>query len=90
MGGEVAAAGIVESVARLIPGVLGNPHSIEEESHSAHLAKEFCQYTRPREFEGHQVPEVLVEGHHKRIGEWRKNLATPAVALREKKKGNTR
>jgi tRNA (guanine37-N1)-methyltransferase len=71
MGGEVAAAVIVEAVARLVPGVLGNPISVEQESFSSVMAREYAQYTRPPEFEGHLVPEVLLKGHHSEIEKWR-------------------
>jgi len=69
-GGELAAMVLIEAVARLIPGVLGNPQSIEEESFSAGLL-EYPQYTRPEEFRGLRVPEVLLSGDHGKIREWR-------------------
>lgn len=71
MGGEVAAMVIAESVVRLLPGVLGNPESNQGESHSRPGVLGFPQYTRPEEFEGHKVPEVLLSGNHKDIEEWR-------------------
>jgi tRNA (guanine37-N1)-methyltransferase len=70
-GGELAALVVVEAVARLLPGVLGNQCSTDEESFSAGLL-EYPQYTRPAEFRGHQVPEVLRSGDHGRIAAWRR------------------
>jgi len=69
-GGEIAACAVVDAVARLVPGVLGNAASPEEESFSTGLL-EHPQYTRPRAFEGREVPEVLLSGHHGRIEAWR-------------------
>ena len=69
-GGELAAMVLIEAVARLQPGVLGNPASIEEESFSAGLL-EYPQYTRPEEFRGMRVPEVLLSGDHAKIRAWR-------------------
>ncbi|MBT4516443.1 MAG: tRNA (guanosine(37)-N1)-methyltransferase TrmD [Candidatus Komeilibacteria bacterium] len=76
-GGELAAACIVDSVARLVPGVVGKEESVLEESFSEYDQKtrefniEFPQYTRPEEFRGYKVPEVLLSGHHGKIEEWR-------------------
>ena len=69
-GGEVAAIALVDAVARLVPGVLGNEASAIDESFSDDLL-EYPQYTRPREWRGHEVPEVLLSGHHQRIEDWR-------------------
>lgn len=69
-GGEVAAMAIIEAVARLLPGVVGNAASLQDESHSAGLL-EHPHYTRPREFEGVAIPEVLTSGHHAEIARWR-------------------
>jgi tRNA (guanine37-N1)-methyltransferase len=71
-GGEIPAMAIVDSVSRLIPGVLGNLESATVESFSEKLfyQKEFPQYTRPQEFEGIKVPEVLLSGNHKEIKDW--------------------
>jgi tRNA (guanine37-N1)-methyltransferase len=69
-GGEVAAMVIVEAVARLLPGIIGNAASLQEESHSTALL-EAPHYTRPREFEGEVVPEVLLGGNHAEIARWR-------------------
>jgi tRNA (guanine37-N1)-methyltransferase len=72
-GGEVAAMAIVEGVARLLPGVLGNEASATEESHSLSSGGilEYPQYTRPAEFRGNGVPEVLVGGNHGEIARYR-------------------
>jgi len=69
-GGEVAAMVVLEAVGRLVPGVMGNDASAEEESFS-HGLLEYPQYTRPAEFRGHEVPEVLRSGDHGRIARWR-------------------
>jgi tRNA (guanine37-N1)-methyltransferase len=71
-GGEVAALAMTEAVARLIPGVLGNQASVVEESHSSDGLLEYPQYTRPREFRGVAVPDVLLSGNHARIAAWRR------------------
>jgi tRNA (guanine37-N1)-methyltransferase len=70
-GGELPALIVVEAVARLVPGVLGNPGSAVSESFSEGLL-EAPQYTRPREWRGHEVPEILLSGHHARIEAWRR------------------
>lgn len=69
-GGELAAMVIIDAVTRLIPGVLGGAESAEKESFNGHLL-EHAQYTRPREFEGQSVPEVLQSGNHKAIDRYR-------------------
>ncbi|MDD3302829.1 MAG: tRNA (guanosine(37)-N1)-methyltransferase TrmD [Candidatus Gracilibacteria bacterium] len=73
--GELASMVLIDALARYIPGVLGNPLSLEEESFSLKLngKKEFPHYTRPRNFRGLEVPDVLVSGNHKEIDEWKKN-----------------
>jgi tRNA (guanine37-N1)-methyltransferase len=73
-GGEAAAAVVVEAVARLVPGVMGNLASTDEESFTEGLL-EYPQYTRPAEFRGWAVPEVLLSGHHSRVADWRKACA---------------
>ena len=73
-GGELAAMTVIDAVTRLIPGVLGNPKSSEEESFSEGLL-EFPQYTRPEEFKGMRVPEVLLSGDHERIKRWRREMS---------------
>lgn len=70
-GGEVAAMAIVEAVARLLPGVIGNAASLEQESHG-HGLLEYPQYTRPRDFEGQIVPDALLSGDHAKIAQWRR------------------
>lgn len=71
LGGEVAALAILEATARLLPGVLGNEASAAEESHAEGLL-EYPQYTRPEEFRGERVPEVLRSGNHAAIARWRR------------------
>jgi tRNA (guanine37-N1)-methyltransferase len=73
-GGELAALVVVDAVARLIPGVLGDQGSSEEDSFSQGLL-EYPQYTRPREYEGREVPEVLLSGDHQTIEQWRRREA---------------
>lgn len=80
-GGEPAALAIIDSVARFLPGVLGNDKSPEEESFAKGIL-EAPQFTRPREFEGEKVPEILLGGHHARIQEWRETVALLVTALR--------
>lgn len=70
-GGEIPAMIIVDSVARLLPGVLGHDESSQDESHSEGLL-EYPQYTRPEEYEGKKVPEILLSGNHPQIDKWRK------------------
>ncbi len=69
-GGEAAALVFIESVSRLVPGFLGNEDSIISESHENGLL-EYPQYTKPRTFEGHEVPPVLLSGNHKEVEKWR-------------------
>jgi tRNA (guanine37-N1)-methyltransferase len=69
-GGELPAMVVIEAVARLVPGVLGNPESLREESFGD-SGLEYPQYTRPEEFRGMRVPEVLLSGNHAKIREWR-------------------
>jgi tRNA (guanine37-N1)-methyltransferase len=70
-GGETAALVMIDAVARLIPEVLGNPASNEGESHSSEGFMAHPQYTKPSDYKGWQVPEVLLSGDHKKIEEWR-------------------
>jgi tRNA (guanine37-N1)-methyltransferase len=75
-GGEVAAMAVIDAVIRLVPGVLGDEASSQNDSFSGdeegeRRMLEFAQYTRPREFRGHEVPEVLVSGNHHQIERWR-------------------
>ena len=71
-GGELPVMVMVDSIVRLLPGALGNPKSLEEESYSEEFETEYPQYTRPAEYNGWKVPEVLLSGDHKKIAEWRK------------------
>lgn len=70
-GGEVAALAIVEAVVRLLPGVLGNPESLVEESHGADGLLEYPVYTKPASWRGLDVPAVLLSGHHGEVAKWR-------------------
>ena len=70
MGGEAPALCLIEAVVRLVPGVLGNEGSLKDESFKDG-ALEYPQYTRPRDFRGWNVPEVLVSGNHKEVKKWR-------------------
>ena len=78
-GGELAAAVVVDAVARLLPGVLGNEASAVEESFSGRedggLLLDCPQYTRPAEFRGWKAPEVLLSGHHEAVRRWRRQAA---------------
>ncbi len=71
-GGEVAAMAVIESVFRLIPGALGNPDSLKDETWNKDTDREYPQYTRPEVFDGHRVPKVLLSGDHKKIEEWKR------------------
>lgn len=71
-GGEIPAMAAVDAVARLVPGVLGDSESALDESHTNSLL-EYPQYTRPADFKGHKVPEILLSGHHAEIENWRRN-----------------
>jgi tRNA (guanine37-N1)-methyltransferase len=80
-GGEVAAMVVLEAVGRLVPGVMGNDTSADDESFSAGLL-EYPQYTRPAEFRGWEVPEVLRSGDHGRVAAWRRAAALVRTARR--------
>ena len=71
-GGEVPAMVVIDAVIRLIPGVLGDETSAADESHSEPGRLEYPQYTRPREFRGLEVPEVLLSGNHAAVAKWRR------------------
>ncbi|MCO5142064.1 MAG: tRNA (guanosine(37)-N1)-methyltransferase TrmD [Oligoflexia bacterium] len=73
-GGEIAALALIDSLVRLLPGVLGNSQSLSEESFQASLL-EYPHYTRPEEVLGKKVPEVLLSGNHEKIAQWRKEAA---------------
>lgn len=81
-GGEVAAMAVVEATIRLVPGVLGNETSTHEESHAGEGLLEYPHYTRPADFRGHVVPEVLASGNHAHIAAWRKAQALERTAAR--------
>lgn len=70
-GGELPAMTIIDSIVRLVPGVLGGESSAEIESFSDGETLEYPQYTRPEEFRGMRVPEILLSGHHAEIAKWR-------------------
>ena len=78
-GGELPAMVLVEAISRLLPGVLGDPESVVEESFHNDLL-EYPQYTRPREYEGFKVPEILVSGDPKKIRDWQKSEALKKTA----------
>jgi tRNA (guanine37-N1)-methyltransferase len=71
-GGEVPAMVVIDSVIRLIPGVLGDQASAADESHSEDGRLEYPQYTRPRAFQGLGVPEILLSGNHQAVAKWRR------------------
>jgi tRNA (guanine37-N1)-methyltransferase len=73
-GGEIPAMVLVDAVTRLIPGVLGDPAATFEDSHAEGLL-EYPHYTRPPNFRGHKVPDVLLSGHHAEIVRWRRQQA---------------
>lgn len=82
-GGEVAALAMTEAITRLIPGVIGNPESLVEESHGESGLLEWPIYTKPENWRGHGVPEVLRSGHHAQIASWRQSAARErTVAVR--------
>lgn len=81
-GGEVAALVVVEAVARLLPGVVGNPESLVEESHGADGLLEYPVYTKPATWEGLEVPDVLLSGHHAKVERWRRDRALERTAER--------
>jgi len=75
-GGEVPAMVVIDTVIRLVPGVLGDETSAVEESHSEPGRLEYPQYTRPRVFRGMEVPEILLSGNHPAIARWRREQST--------------
>jgi tRNA (guanine37-N1)-methyltransferase len=83
-GGEIAALAVIDACARLLPGVLGNPASLAEESHSPATGGllEYPHYTRPVEFRGARVPDVLMSGDHARIAAWRRAEALQSTVER--------
>lgn len=73
-GGEIPAMAVIDAVSRMIPGVLANENSYSDESHFSGLL-EYPQYTRPEEFMGVKIPEVLISGHHANINKWKRQEA---------------
>ena len=71
-GGEVASLVMIEAITRLIPGVLGNPESLTEESHNSDGYLEYPNFTKPQEWRGISVPEILLSGNHGEIAKWRR------------------
>jgi tRNA (guanine37-N1)-methyltransferase len=80
-GGEVATMAMIEAIGRLIPGVVGNPDSLVEESHADGLL-EYPVYTKPASWEGLDVPDVLLSGHHGRVRRWRRDQQLRRTAQR--------
>jgi tRNA (guanine37-N1)-methyltransferase len=78
-GGELPAMTIIDSIVRLIPGVLGGAESAEIESFSDGETLEYPHYTRPEEFNGMRVPDVLLSGHHGQIAKWRQEQSKKAI-----------
>jgi tRNA (guanine37-N1)-methyltransferase len=74
MGGEAPALCLIEAVTRLVPGVLGNSDSLKQESFEEE-GLEYPHYTRPRDFRGMKVPDILISGHHKEVEKWRSQAA---------------
>ncbi|GAA1556898.1 hypothetical protein GCM10009804_12150 [Kribbella hippodromi] len=81
-GGEVAVLVMVEAIARLLPGVIGNPESLAEESHSGDGLLEYPVYTKPPSWRGHDVPEILLSGNHGAIASWRHDESVRRTAER--------
>jgi tRNA (guanine37-N1)-methyltransferase len=80
-GGEIAAMVLVDVLTRLIPGVLGDPEATANDSHSAGLL-EYPHYTRPADYRGHTVPDILLSGHHAKLSEWRRQQALARTLAR--------
>ena len=83
-GGEVAALVIIEAVTRLIPGVIGNPESLSEESHNELGELEYPTYTKPATWRDLDVPEVLLSGNHGEIAKWRREQAKYRTEINRK------
>lgn len=79
-GGELPAMVLIDCLSRFIPGVLGSPESVNEESHAGEGLLEYPQYTRPASFRGMDVPEILLSGHHANIVAWRSRMALEKTA----------
>lgn len=80
-GGEAAAQVLIEACVRLLPGVLGAKESVQEESFESGLL-EFPQYTKPRDWQGRQIPDVLLSGDHGKVEKWRRNAAKTLTKAR--------
>jgi tRNA (guanine37-N1)-methyltransferase len=80
-GGEIAAMALVDVLTRLIPGVLGDPEATVKDSHSEGLL-EYPHYTRPAEFRGHAVPDILLSGHHAKLAGWRRQQSLARTLAR--------
>lgn len=80
-GGEIPAMAVIDSVSRMIPGVLASESSYENESHYSGLL-EYPQYTRPEEFMGVRIPDVLISGHHAKIDEWKREQSLKNTYLK--------
>lgn len=80
-GGELPAMVVTDAIVRLLPGSVGNPESVIDESFSSDGLLEYAQYTRPSDFEGMKVPEVLLSGNHAAIAKWRRQNAIERTAL---------
>jgi tRNA (guanine37-N1)-methyltransferase len=78
-GGEVATMAMIEAIGRLIPGVVGNPESLVQESHEDGLL-EYPSYTKPAEWRGHAVPPVLLSGNHAAVDAWRHDQSLARTA----------
>jgi tRNA (guanine37-N1)-methyltransferase len=94
-GGEVPAMVLIDTVIRYVPGVLGDPDSLAEESHNEPGRLEYPQYTRPRVFRGMEVPDILLSGDHKAVARWRdqqsgiRTQGAPGSFQRQKSAGNS-
>ena len=73
-GGEIAAQALIDATVRLLPGVLGNSESIKDESFSSGLL-EHPHYTRPADWQGRAIPDILMSGHHGEIAKWRRSMS---------------
>jgi tRNA (guanine37-N1)-methyltransferase len=83
-GGEVPAMVLIDTIIRYVPGVLGDPASVAEESHSETGRLEYPQYTRPRDFRGMAVPDLLLSGNHPAIARWRREQSEARSASTRK------
>jgi tRNA (guanine37-N1)-methyltransferase len=81
-GGEIPAMVLIDAVARLVPGVVGDPGSLAQDTFAAEMSGGWPQFTRPAEFRGMAVPDVLLSGDHARIKQWRKQQAQRRTSLR--------